>query len=34
MNVQNLATEGMWQRSSGVCGERSVGPKLTMSIFG
>ena len=30
---QYLSTLGMWQRSSGVWGERSVGPKLTMSIF-
>lgn len=32
--VQNLATEGIRQRSSGVWGLRSVGPKLTRSIFG
>lgn len=31
---QYLPTLGMWQRSLGVCGERSVGPKLTRSICG
>ena len=33
-NCQNLGTEGMCALSPGVWGERSVGPKLTMSRCG
>ncbi len=33
-NCQYFSTLGMWQRSSGVWGERIVGPKLTMSMCG
>lgn len=33
-NIQNFSTLEIQQRSSGVCGERRVGPKLISSIFG